>query len=102
MDPSTDDELFGSKSDSSSIVSKLSDTHMEDVTRATNCIFLTDDTTEGYEKIDDNQSSSVQAVPNLTVCRKLTNFLKELEGLTVCPIIQLKMTNQYGYRLSIR
>ena len=42
VDPDTDDELVGSKSDSYSIASKSSDTRMEDITKVTSCIDLTD------------------------------------------------------------
>ena len=56
VDPSTDDniddKLLGTKSDSSLIVSKSRNTHMEDVTKATNCSDLTDvDKTEGLKKL---------------------------------------------------
>ena len=47
-DDDTDDELFGTKSDNSSIASSVSNTHMEDVTKAISCIDFTDvDNTEG-------------------------------------------------------
>ena len=49
VDPDTDDVLFGSKSDSTSMAFKSSDTHMEDVTKTTSCINLTDiNKTAGY------------------------------------------------------
>ena len=38
---SIDDEPFGMKSNSSSMASKSSDTHMEDVTKSTSCIDFT-------------------------------------------------------------
>ena len=51
-DDNTDDELFESNSDSSSMASSLINTHMEDVTKATNCSDLTDvDKTEGLKKL---------------------------------------------------
>ena len=41
---------------------------MEDFTKVTRCIDLTDaDKTEGYGKFEANQSSSVQVVPNLII-----------------------------------
>ena len=93
----TDDKLFGTKSDSSSIASKSSDTHMEDVTKATSCIGLTDvDNTEGNKKPQDDQSSSVQGVPNLTTSKEVTKFLVEVKTLTVCPIIQEAMIHLYA------
>ena len=82
VDPDTDedidDELFGTKSDNSSMASNSSDTHMEDVTKATSCIDITYvNNDEGYEIFEDNQSSSVQGLPNSIVCEKLTKFLNE-------------------------
>ena len=86
-DDNTDDELSGSKSDRSSIASSSSNMHMEDVAKATSSIDLTDaDKTEDCEKINDKQSSSVQVVPNLTIYKNLTNLLKDLDGLNLCPI----------------
>ena len=64
MDPpsgvSTDEGLFGCKSDCSSIVSTSSNISMEDMTKATSYIDLTDaDKNDGSENIDDDKSTSI-------------------------------------------
>ena len=65
---------------------------MEDVTKATSCIDLTNvDNNEGYENFEGDQSNSLQGLPNPTTCRKLTHFLRELKGLTLYPITQAEI-----------
>ena len=37
----------------------------------------------------------MQGLPNPTICKKLTNFLNEMKGLTFCPITQLEIKDPW-------
>ena len=55
---------------------------MEDVTKATSCIDLSDaDKNDGSENIYDDKSTSVQVTGNLNIGKNILNFLKEIRGL---------------------
>ena len=60
---------------------------MEDMTKATRCIDLTDaDKNDGSENIDDDKFTSIQVVGNLNISKNILNFLREIIGLIICPI----------------
>ena len=88
----TDEESWGMKCDCASIASISSNISMEDNTRETSLIDLTNsDKNDDREIADDDTSASRKVAGNLTIGKNILNFLKEIRGLIKCTITYVDM-----------
>ena len=90
-DASTDKELWGINNDRSSIASISSNIVMEDDTKETSLIDVTNPDENNDSVIaDDDTSASRKVAGNLT-SKNILNFLKEIRGLIKCPMTHMDM-----------